>query len=270
MVCTCKDELLAFLSDTLTQPSWCYFVGTMVGPIISGNIAAHVSWRWFFWACTISQAINLVSLIFLFPETRRSVEAAPESSSSPTAEKIDPAKLEITTIYVENPSTEDTPVVDQFLGRGRPSRSQFNIIQAIDRRAVSTILHHIVTPVEIFFFPIVFWAAMTMGAAANALLCVNLTQSQVFSVAPYNFAPSSVGFANFALVVGAILGLATAGPASDWIAMRATIRNGGIREPEMRLPALIPFLIATVVGMTVRLAHCNETPDADRHLRSSV
>lgn len=35
------------------------------------------------------------------------------------------------------------------------------------------------------------------------------------------------------------IGLVTAGPLSDWIAMRLTLRNGGIREPEMRLPTMV-------------------------------
>jgi hypothetical protein len=49
-----------------------------------------------------------------------------------------------------------------------------------------------------------------------------------------------------------MIGLAVAGPFSDWLAMRVARRNGGIREPEMRLPALVPFIIARIVGMTVR------------------
>jgi hypothetical protein len=125
------------------------------------------------------------------------------------------------------------------------------ISQAVDRRAIATIFHHIITLVEIFFFPIVFWAGMTMGTAANSLLDVNLTQSQALSAPAYNFAPSSVGFANFALVVGTIIGLAVAEPFLDWLAMRATRRSGGIREPEIQFPALILFIIACVVGMTV-------------------
>ena len=47
---------------------------------------------------------------------------------------------------------------------------------------------------------------------------------------------------NFAIVVGAIIGLATAGPLSDWVSARATKRNGGILEPEMRLPAMSKYL----------------------------
>ena len=35
---------------------------------------------------------------------------------------------------------------------------------------------------------------------------------------------------------------------SDWISMRATKKNGGIREPEMRLPAMIPYVIIMYFG----------------------
>ncbi len=53
---------------------------------------------------------------------------------------------------------------------------------------------------------------------------------------------------NFAVLVGAIIGLSTNGLLSDWIAARATKRNGGVREPEMRLPAMIPYVIIMLIG----------------------
>ncbi|EON65741.1 hypothetical protein W97_04980 [Coniosporium apollinis CBS 100218] len=237
---------------------WCYFVGIMLGPIIAGNVAAHVSWRWFFWACTISQAVNFASLIFFFPETRRTKAlSAPPTTlvDTPPIKGDDEKTIRKTDLHAEYQEETGAEVdiipVNQHLGRGRPSRTQLNFFQSIDRSAVSTILHHIVTPIEIFFYPIIFWVSMAVGAAANSLLCVNLIQSQALAAPPYNFSPANVGFANFALAVGAIIGLAAAGPFSDWIAMRATRRNGGIREPEMRLPALIPFIVAAAVGMTV-------------------
>jgi MFS family permease len=46
-----------FMNCGLTLLSWAYFLGTFIGPIISGNIAAHISWRWFFWVCTIFQGV---------------------------------------------------------------------------------------------------------------------------------------------------------------------------------------------------------------------
>ncbi|EXJ82934.1 hypothetical protein A1O3_06751 [Capronia epimyces CBS 606.96] len=236
---------------------WFYFVGLMLGPIISGNVASHASWRWFFWACTMAQVVNIIGLVFLNPETRRAPSTTGTSAEQPGGlqyqQSIDEDKTAGDMCQVEQQAISSAIVVDEHLGRGRPSRSQFNIVQPIDPKAVraGALLLHVLTPVQIFFFPIVFWAAMSMGAAANALLCVNLTQSQALAAPPYNFSPANVGFANFALAAGAVIGLATAGPFSDWVAMRATRRNGGIREPEQRLPALIPFIMASVVGMVI-------------------
>lgn len=48
--------------------------------------------------------------------------------------------------------------------------------------------------------------------------------------------------------MGAFIGLATAGPFSDWVSARATRRNGGVREPEMRLPAMIPYVLIMILG----------------------
>jgi MFS family permease len=56
------------------------------------------------------------------------------------------------------------------------------------------------------------------------------------------------GFFNFAILIGALIGLATAGPLSDWVSDRATKKNNGIREPEMRLPAMIPYVCIMILG----------------------
>jgi len=53
---------------------------------------------------------------------------------------------------------------------------------------------------------------------------------------------------NFALLVGSLIGLATNGGLPDWIAARATNGNRGIREPEMRLPTLIPYVCIRLLG----------------------
>jgi MFS family permease len=36
---------------------WAYFIGLFLGPIIAGNCAAQLGWRWFFWICLILQAV---------------------------------------------------------------------------------------------------------------------------------------------------------------------------------------------------------------------
>jgi len=94
-----------------------------------------------------------------------------------------------------------------------------------------------------FAFPIVEFASFVVSWSCSSFLTINLTQSQVLAAPPYNWSPLAVGQTNWAILVGASVGLATAGPFSDWVAAQMTKRNGGIREPEMRLLAMIPYVI---------------------------
>jgi MFS family permease len=102
-----------------------------------------------------------------------------------------------------------------------------------------------------------------MGFAANCILNLNITQSQVLGALPYNFTPSAVGLVNLASVGGAAIGLLTAGPLSDRVSMKITKRDRGMREPERRLPALLPYIAACLVGNTVHSASHVEMRYAD-------
>jgi hypothetical protein len=113
------------------------------------------------------------------------------------------------------------------------------------------LVRDIFSPLYVFLFPIIFWAGLNVAGPANLLLFWNLTESSVLSSPPYNWSPGAVGYSNFAFVVGGMLGLVTAGPFSDWVAKQMTKRNNGVREAEMRLLALIPYFITTVIGIVV-------------------
>ncbi|KAL5371972.1 hypothetical protein DPSP01_013850 [Paraphaeosphaeria sporulosa] len=243
---------------------WCYFVGVLLGPILSGAVAEQVSFRWFFWACAIAQGLNLLLLMFFFPETRRLhehktthtptgiVSEVVQRSAAMDSSKRNEAVLSEDVIESTPEHTDALTVVrDGYLGKGKPSRAQFGLLQSVDGAALKGIMRHFFLPVHILFFPIILWASMSMGSAANSLLGINLLQSPVLSAPPYNFNSAQVGYANFALVAGGVIGLVTAGPWSDWVSARATMRNNGVREPEMRLVSLIPFIAAALIGLVV-------------------
>lgn len=172
------------------------------------------------------------------------MEALPESegsSSNPTNqdEKAEPTKV----------TTQTTP--SSLVGQGRPSKSQFALWRKPDPRWKSLLLRDTLTPFRSFFYPIILWTGLVAGGNINICLFYILTESQILSAPPYNFSVAAVGYSNFAFLAGGLVGLFTGGPLSDFITRRSARRNYGIREAEMRLPALIPFGCLTAVSLIV-------------------
>lgn len=207
----------------------------------------------------------------MFPETlyKRSKSATSDRSSSTGRSKPPESKAEEVNMTQASSDGEKAPSslaksqrgsIDHVRSLpkrpiGRPSKHQFSLIPRPEFESSGLIYRDVLAPIQIFSFPITLWAAFSFNFAANCLLALNLTQSQVFAAPPYLFTPAQVGFVNFAFVVGGVIGLLTAGPLSDWVSMRATARNKGVREAEMRLIALVPYVCICLVGMTVS-PHC--------------
>ena len=207
--------------------------------------------------------VNLLMMVFMFPETRynRPVIETSETASTPGGDDSILADKETGTTTTKIEAGEEKlasrPIrsrrgsIESSLPVGRPSKKQFSLILNPHWEGSQILFRDFIAPIQIFTFPIISWAAFTLGFSANCLLSLNLTQSQLFAEPPYNFNPAQVGFVNFSFAVGAIGALLTAGPVSDWVSMRATRRNKGVREAEMRLIALIPYIAICLIGMVV-------------------
>ncbi|KAF2689817.1 MFS general substrate transporter [Lentithecium fluviatile CBS 122367] len=254
---------------------WVVYMGSlMVGPIVSGSMAEAVGWRSFWWLNTALLGTSFLMVVGLFPETRFNREDVDMAGASLSAEVSETEKEEPTTI--ENTSTsaskpdsadriqqvatassalpntedltlEETAARDPYLGRGTPGRWQWAVFQP-NAHPFKSILMDLWIPWKLFAFPIVEFASFVVSWSCSCFLTINLTQSQAFAAPPYNWKPMAIGFQNFAILVGALIGLFTAGPLSDYISARSTRRNHGIREPEMRLPAMIPYVVIMFLG----------------------
>jgi len=197
-------------------------------------------------------------MLLTMPETKFSRH--PSSSNIEPSREL-PTDTKVYLQEVEEKASSNVPAPN-LLHNGRPNRHQFALITSPDTHALKNILYDVITPVRILFIPIILWASLSMGFAANLLLDTNLTQSQVFAAPPYNFSPGSVGLCNLAFVGGGILGLLTAGPLSDFVSAWATRRNGGIREAEMRLPVVLIYAVACLVGSLVSIQiHTHSHPN---------
>ncbi|ETS81177.1 hypothetical protein PFICI_06179 [Pestalotiopsis fici W106-1] len=228
-----------------------YFASLMVGPIISGAMASNVGWRNFWWLNTGLLLACFVLNICLFPETRYPRPTNLEQANITTA--ADQGVLTTKEAKETNPSTDPadlTPAVthqDPWLGRGKPGKAQFKLFQKYH----GSILQELWVPWYLHIFPIVEFASFVVSFTASMYLVVNLSQTQAFAAPPYNYSPQTIGLFNLAVLVGAIIGLLTNGPWSDWVAAYLTRRNGGVREPEMRLPAMIPYIVVMIIGGVV-------------------
>ncbi|KAK7700336.1 hypothetical protein SLS57_012122 [Botryosphaeria dothidea] len=247
---------------------WVAYMGSlMVGPIISGSMALHVGWRSFWWLNAGMLGLGCVLVAFLYPESkypRPHADSLPPGKDSPAAstseEKTGAETVEIAAAdgiaqvptHKSSSASGDLEAVptsarDPWLGRGSPSKRQWGMYTP-NPSPLRSIFLDLWIPWKLFAFPIVEFASFVVSWSCSSFLTINLTQAQNFAAPPYLFSSEVIGFMNFAILVGAFIGLATAGPLSDWVAAKLTARNGGIREPEMRLPAMIPYVIIMIIG----------------------
>ncbi|KAK7204562.1 MFS transporter-like protein [Myxozyma melibiosi] len=255
---------------------WGYMGMLMIGPTVAGRMTELYGWRSFWWLNTALYAFLLVFLMIV-PETKWNRNApddfytggekasGPASSDEQRSQNPSNNKTEVDVMDAPNKEDFPSPVDesarsadpaaiehhDTYLGKGKPCRDQFSFYPKVARGYDEDIKRLILVPFELFAYPIVEWAAFVYSFSASSFLVVNLTAAQVFSAEPYNMTAGQIGYLNFGTWVGACFGLVTSGPLSDWLSMRATTRNNGIREPEMRLPTIIPYTLLLIVGSTI-------------------
>lgn len=226
---------------------WTSYMGSlMVGPIVSGSMTEALGdWRPFWWLNVAMVGVSTLLVIFAFPETKwhrpQSAETVSQHAAKQGAKASQDEHVAASSDSEKHAahsampdlSHQATAARDPYLGRGRPSKKQFGLYQS-SPHVLRTIFKELWLPWKLFAFPIVEFAAFVVSWSCSSFLTLNLTQSQAFAAPPYNISQQNVGFMNFAILVGAAIGLATAGPFSDWVSKRQTLRNRGIREPEMR------------------------------------
>ncbi|KAI9815927.1 MAG: hypothetical protein M1827_001919 [Pycnora praestabilis] len=240
-----------------------YFGSLAAGPIIGGAMAQYSTWQNFWWLNVAMHTTVLLMISFGFPETKwHRVHpdeilgiGANQSPSPLSREEVGFKSVEAASDVEKRSPLNNMPDLshaataqrDPFLGKGTPSKAQWRLYQP-NAHPFKSIAIDLWTPWKLFAFPIVEFASFVVSWSASSFLTLNLVQSQAFAAPPYNFSSISIGFMNFAILIGQLIGLVTAGPLSDWISMRATRRNKGIREPEMRLPTMIPYVLIMILG----------------------
>ena len=130
-----------------------------------------------------------------------------------------------------------------------PKKSYLQTLKVFDGKLTNEpFLKMVLRPLGLICLPPVLWAALVQSVTIGFLVAVTSNVGSAFE-ATYNFQPWQAGLCFIAAVIGSIVGIPAGGQMGDLVADWLTKRNGGIRDPEMRLPAMIPCLITTPLAL---------------------
>ena len=109
--------------------------------------------------------------------------------------------------------------------------------------------HSFLRPLQMLFkSPIVFLFALFIAVIYGYVYLLFTTISIVF-VGQYGWAEDLTGLAYLGLGIGFLLGLVICGKLSDQIIIKKTKANGGVYEPEFRLPLMMGLTVCIPISL---------------------
>ncbi|KAJ9133397.1 Mfs transporter [Pleurostoma richardsiae] len=215
-------------------------LGVAIGAIVDGFIVKDHPWRYIYYvAIALIGAVTLL-VYFTFPETAynrspdtHGISTTLHAESGAYHKKVADEEGEVR--YVEMAPSRHAKA-SEYLGQGlKLWHGTFT---------EETIWDMTIRPVLLLALPPVLWATLVMSVTIGFITAITSNVSPAFSDT-YGFEAWQSGLCFFAAVIGALLGIFFGGHLSDWVADYFTRRNGGVREPEMRLPAI---MISVITG----------------------
>ncbi|KAJ5153068.1 MFS transporter [Penicillium canariense] len=216
----------------------CLCLGS-TGPLYAGYmLAAGYSWRLFFYVeAAFAGTLFIMAFLFVEESTYCRRERLPVSDSS-----ADSGEKSQNHIQLENVTSPPLPLRKSFWVTLKPW-------SAIDPEPefFMTMLRSF----TYFLVPAVFWVITSYGLYIGlGALAFNYTFPLKITEPPYNWSETNSGLIAVASFIGYLIALPFSST-SDRLAAYRTKRNNGIRESEMRLPALFPALLLAPAGLVV-------------------
>jgi hypothetical protein len=198
------------------------------------------NWRVIYEVAAALIGFVLLVAFFSFPETAYKRE---EKSIDVITTSLDREKPECST----GSDLEQGPLSTEV-----PKRQTYLQSLKIFNKTVTkeSLLKMTIRPLGLICLPPVLWAALVQSVTIGFLVAVSSNVAPAFHTA-YNFEPWQVGLCFLAAIIGSILGIPAGGHFGDISADWFTKRNGGVRDPEMRLPAMTLSLITTPLALVL-------------------
>ncbi|RKL50887.1 hypothetical protein BFJ72_g340 [Fusarium proliferatum] len=218
-------------------------LGVASGAIIDGFIVRYHPWRYIYYIAIAIIGFVAVLVYLTFPETAYirkpeplTREDANDAEGSRSSIKAGAEHAEVRRLV------RPTPKVSEFLWSGLKLYNGTFTEESLWKM--------IFRPVMLLALPNVLWATLVMSVTIGFITAITSNVAPAFATA-YGFAAWQSGLAFFAAVIGAFIGMFLGGSFSDWIADIFTRRNGGIREPEFRLPAIMLSVVCGPLALVL-------------------
>jgi hypothetical protein len=208
-------------------------------------ITIHNTWRVIYEVAAAIIGFILLLQSFAFPETAFvredvAVDGQPLPRLSSGHKTHQPAD-----------SVSDVEAERQSLRAPTEKKSYLQSLRLYNGVFTSEPLYKIfVRPFGLILLPPVLWAALVESVTIGFLVAVTSNVDPAF-LATYNFEAWQVGLCFISACLGSTIGIPAGGKLGDAVADHFTKKNSGIREPEMRLPAILPSLITTPLALVL-------------------
>ncbi|KAI0021455.1 major facilitator superfamily domain-containing protein [Xylariomycetidae sp. FL0641] len=208
-------------------------VGVAFGVLVDGLILIHNGWRVIYQVAAALVGLVFLLAFFTFPETayRRTTESADRSKLMGMGE-LD---------RVGSADAIRTPP---------PAKVSYWHSLRIYHKTLTeeSLTKMVIRPLGLICLPPVLWASLVQAVTVGFLVAVTSNVATAFQTA-YGFEAWQVGLCFIAAIIGSLVGIPAGGVLGDKVADWFTKRNGGIREPEMRLPGMMLCLLSTPLSL---------------------
>ena len=251
-------------------------LGAALAPVISGFLIAAKGWRWYQWLAAILGGFDLLLLFFLYPETqyRRDLHRAmditgvaeEDEGSEPVVVNGPEKQGDLSNvshqeeIFFSNCPKRDMsdikkPSYWQGLRPWSPIQHDISVLGSYARPWLTLSYPIVVWAIFPFTICVTWYATPVTSSLFNVLTWCNsflvlITLIPIYLGGPeYNFSIQQQGLVYIAPCIGAVCGAFLCGYLNDKTSHWSTRRNGGVFEPEMRLPVMIFPTILEPMGI---------------------
>lgn len=193
-------------------------VGPSIAPVIGGFVAESIGWRWVNWIAFIPATIAVAAMFVLNRETNAQVLIARKTKK--LQQQLNRPELRSCYVDPEKP-TLTTPQI---------------------------LLQGLIRPIKMLFRSVVLFSVSLYIAFNYGCLYLLFNTIPIVFQGQYGWNIGITGLVYLTLLVGYMISLVIFRVMSDRTVVRMTKANGGVFEPEMRLPYCIWFALTIPIS----------------------